>query len=140
MFLTRGEVTSVAYSPCGKWIASGGDQTVRIWDAATGAPVGSPLRGHSEDNPECICFREEEEEDSDDEKLYYEKPFPRPECPVSGHSSCVQSVCFSPDGKQIASGSEDKTVKIWNASTGELQSTLRGHRYDPFPCIECLLL
>ena len=59
---------------------------------------------------------------------------------LSGHDGWVLSVCFSPDGKQIASGSRDKTVKIWNASTGKLQSTLRGHRYDPFPCIECLLL
>ena len=36
----------------------------------------------------------------------------------------VVSVCFSSDGKQIASGSRDRTVKIWNASSGELQSTL----------------
>ena len=40
-------VSSVAYSPCGKWIISGSyDYTVRIWDAATGAAVGSPLSGH----------------------------------------------------------------------------------------------
>ena len=42
-------------------------------------------------------------------------------------SESVESVCFSSDGKQIASGSWDKTVKIWNASSGELQSTLAGH-------------
>ena len=42
-------------------------------------------------------------------------------------SNIVVSVCFSSDGKQIASGSGDKTVKIWNASSGELQSTLAGH-------------
>ena len=40
-------------------------------------------------------------------------------------SNRVVSVCFSSDGKQIASGSWDETVKIWNASSGELQSTLR---------------
>ena len=39
-------------------------------------------------------------------------------------SDRVVSVCFSSDGKQIASGSWDYTVKIWNASSGELQSTL----------------
>ena len=59
-------------------------------------------------------------------------------CTLNGHDDYVRSVCFSPDGKHIASGSGDNTVKIWNASTGKLQST-RGHRYDPFPCIECLL-
>ena len=45
----------------------------------------------------------------------------------NGHDDDVRSVCFSPDGKHIASGSDDKTVKIWNASTGKLQSTLTGH-------------
>ena len=39
-------------------------------------------------------------------------------------SGPVESFCFSSDGKQIASGSRDRTVKIWNASSGELQSTL----------------
>ena len=54
-------MTSVAYSPCGKWIASGGgsgDETVRIWDAATGAAVGSPLRGHS-DGVLSVAFNQE---------------------------------------------------------------------------------
>ena len=55
VFLTSREVTSVAYSPCGKWIASSSeDQTVRIWDAATGAPVGSPLRAHMYVPSPCI--------------------------------------------------------------------------------------
>ena len=48
-------------------------------------------------------------------------------------SEPVQSVCFSSDGKQIASGSFDKTVKIWNASSGELQSTLGGDK--PVYCV-----
>ena len=49
-------------------------------------------------------------------------------------SESVESVCFSSDGKQIASGSWDNTVKIWNASSGELQSTLRGHSHDNPEC------
>ena len=35
-------------------------------------------------------------------------------------------------GNLIASGSEDRTIKIWNASTGELQSTLTGHSGSVF--------
>ena len=37
-----------------------------------------------------------------------------------GHSGSVSSVCFSPDGKKIVTGSGDKTAKIWNAETGKL--------------------
>ncbi len=37
-----------------------------------------------------------------------------------GHSSWVNSVAFSPDGKTIASGSRDTTMKVWSVSTGKL--------------------
>src|SRR5271165_1461994 len=36
-----------------------------------------------------------------------------------GQSYYVTSVCFSPDGSLLASGSYDKTVRVWNAQTGE---------------------
>ena len=37
------------------------------------------------------------------------------------------SVCFCPYGKQVASGSEDKSIKIWDTNTGNCVSTLTGH-------------
>jgi WD40 repeat protein len=39
----------------------------------------------------------------------------------------VWSVAWGPDGKNIASGSRDKTIKLWNAQTGQCVSTLTGH-------------
>ncbi len=45
----------------------------------------------------------------------------------TGHSGPVHSVAFSPDGKTLASGSEDHTVNLWEVSTGKLLRTLEGH-------------
>jgi len=47
-----------------------------------------------------------------------------------GHADFIDSVCYSPDGKYIASGSDDKTVKIWEVETGRELRTLGGHSYD----------
>ena len=36
-------------------------------------------------------------------------------------------MAFSPDGRRIVSGSDDKTVKVWDAATGQETLTLKGH-------------
>ena len=46
---------------------------------------------------------------------------------LTGHSNYVNCVAYSPDGKMLASGSSDHTVKLWNANTGELLATCAGH-------------
>jgi WD40 repeat protein len=47
---------------------------------------------------------------------------------LEAHKGSVCSITFSHDGKRLASGSHDKTVRIWVAETGTLQQTLQGHR------------
>ncbi|OCR01182.1 serine/threonine protein kinase [Oscillatoriales cyanobacterium USR001] len=46
---------------------------------------------------------------------------------MPGHSSFVNSIAISPDGMILASGSWDRTIKLWNVKTGELITTLTGH-------------
>ncbi|MDZ8094123.1 MAG: WD40 repeat domain-containing protein [Nostoc sp. DedQUE05] len=43
---------------------------------------------------------------------------------LTGHTSDVYGIAFSPNGQTIASGSHDKTIKLWNIQTSQLISTL----------------
>jgi len=58
---------------------------------------------------------------------------------LTSYNFRVPSVEWSPDGKQIASGSADHTIKIWDAQSGDCQSTLTGHSlgYDFFLQLKC---
>jgi WD40 repeat protein len=47
-----------------------------------------------------------------------------------GHSEQVNSVAFSPDGKYLASGSRDKTIKLWDVETQREVKTLQGHSWS----------
>jgi WD40 repeat protein len=44
---------------------------------------------------------------------------------LRGHGDVVRSVAFSPDGKFLASGSEDQTVKVWEVGSWQEVATLR---------------
>ncbi|RYP77557.1 hypothetical protein DL770_007058 [Monosporascus sp. CRB-9-2] len=46
---------------------------------------------------------------------------------LEGHGGRVTSVAFSPDGGRIVSGSDDYTVKIWDAKSGKEVRTIKGH-------------
>jgi WD40 repeat protein len=50
---------------------------------------------------------------------------------LTGHTSDVTSVTFSPDGRRIATSSWDMTVKLWETETGQEVFTLRGHPARP---------
>ena len=46
---------------------------------------------------------------------------------LNGHSESGTPVAWSPDGKRLATGSDDKTAKVWDAASGQELLTLRGH-------------
>src|SRR5436190_858407 len=46
---------------------------------------------------------------------------------LKGHKESVNAVAFSPDGKLLASGSADDTVKLWEVPSGKHLATLKGH-------------
>jgi WD40 repeat protein len=46
---------------------------------------------------------------------------------LKGHTEAATSVAFSPDGKTLASGSWDATIRLWDVQRGKERATLKGH-------------
>jgi glucose repression regulatory protein TUP1 len=42
----------------------------------------------------------------------------------------IRSVCFSPDGKYLATGAEDKVIRVWDIATRQIKTEFRGHEQD----------
>jgi WD40 repeat protein len=106
------EVISVAFSPDGKRVASGFyGGTVKVWDAHSGQQL-LELQG-GEPIPSVQIW----------EAYSSLLSFP----PFGRLPAWVSSVCFSPDGKWIASGSRDRTAKVWDARSGQQLLELQGH-------------
>ncbi|MCK4298095.1 MAG: serine/threonine protein kinase, partial [Planctomycetes bacterium] len=51
----------------------------------------------------------------------------KPRHTLRGHAAAVFSVAFRPDGKTVASGSDDDTIKLWDVPSGRAIATLTGH-------------
>ena len=61
------------------------------------------------------------------EYAHLRQRFDETQVTLRGHTSLVMSVIFSPDGKRLASGGNEGTVKVWDAGTGQELLSLEGH-------------
>lgn len=116
-------VFDVAFSPDGKRIVSAfGDGSLRLWDTATGEPVGQPLLGHN-GTVRSVAFSQDGQHivsgflDGTLQLGDATTGVPIGQ-PLSGHKGPVVSVAFSPDRSRIISASLDGTLRLWNADNG----------------------
>jgi len=123
-------VTSVAFSPDDKRIASGANNIVKVWDADSGACLAT-LKGsdYNSDRAVSLAFSPNGEKlasgfsdksvqvwDIESGELVYT---------LKGHNGGVGFVSFSPDGRRIISGCpEDRTLRVWDAETGKCGTIL----------------
>ncbi|MFN6516637.1 MAG: protein kinase domain-containing protein [Nostoc sp. CreGUA01] len=135
-------VKSVVFSPDGQILASGSwDKTIKLWNLNTGLQICT-LTGHQL-QVNSVAFSPQGQilaSASYDRTIRLWQISCQTEfknCPcytllgiLSGHAWAVLTVAFSPDGKILATGGDDKTIKLWDVNTGQLISTLSGHSWS----------
>lgn len=116
-------VTTLAFSPDGKILASGSeDCTIKLWEAATGE-LHRTLEGHFDD-VHAVAFSPSgttlASGGADKTIKLWEIVSGRLLCTLKGHSDIISALAFSSDGKLLASGSNDETIRLWEIPSGEL--------------------
>ena len=121
------------FSPDGKRIISGSyDKTLRLWDVATGQPIGASLTGHTGAVLSVAFSRDGKRivSGSDDKTLrLWDVATGQPiGAPLTGHTDLVYTVAFGPDGRWIVSSGVDNTLRVWDADSGQpIGPPLTGH-------------
>jgi WD40 repeat protein/tRNA A-37 threonylcarbamoyl transferase component Bud32 len=131
------EIRSVAWSPDGRFIASGSlDMLVQVWQPIWQDALIERVdtivnyRGHHKSvnalawSPDGCCIASASLDGSVQIWLAEIGDFVRS---YNLHTDWVSAVAWSPDGRYLASGSLDDTVHIWEAATGEQVYVYQGH-------------
>lgn len=123
-------IASVRYGPGGAWIAtSSHDDTVAIWDAASGARL-AVLAGHEKGVTSMTLGPGGELLATGDGvgtvRVWRAADWTLANA-IEAHDMMISALAFSPDGTRLATGSWDRTAAIWDPLTGYEAARLVGH-------------
>lgn len=122
-------VNSIAYSPDGETIATGGwdrDNTVRLWNAQTGQNIFTSRTQTKQGtfvifSPDGTTYAAAA---ADNTVHLWNGKTGKHKITLTGHTKQVSCAAYSPDSKTIATGSYDGTIRLWDATTGNHKTTL----------------
>ena len=99
-------VGAVAVAPRNSLMCASGsaDRTIKLWDLAAAK--------------KCAAS---EDEEGDVPKMKLMRSW-------AGHEKDINSIAISPNDGLVASGSQDRSIKLWDAATGDLKQTCKGHK------------
>lgn len=123
---------SIAYSPDGNTIATARkrDNTVYLWDAATGKSKGT-LERVGRGSVQSFVYAPDGNTIAtaggwtDNVVQLWDAQTGGHKTTLTGHTKRVNSVAYSPDGNIIASGSTDGMVRLWDVATGKHKAILK---------------
>lgn len=125
----KGPIYSVAFSPDGTSIVSGGlDRTLCMWNIFSG--VTREFKGH-EGPIYSVAFSPDGKRivsGSSNTLRMWDITSGATIHEFKGHTGSIYSVAFSPDGKSIVSGSSDHSLRIWNITSRTTIHEFKGHK------------
>jgi WD40 repeat protein len=129
-FRTGDGILSLAYSPSGKILASGGrNDPVRLWDVES----GELLRRCDEHWVWALAFSADGKylatAGANKSVCVWEVDTGKQIVQMTGHTATVKSLAFSSDGAMLVSGSDDGTVRVWKMADGKGDAVYRGHNF-----------
>jgi len=127
-----GKATAIAYSPDGARLVTGGeDQSVRIWDAATGAELrrmqGSPSPSRVVFSPDGLRVAAV---GADGTLTVWDAASGQRLFNVAGQAIGFRDVAYTPDGKQWITAGSDGTARTWDATSGLQVRVWTGHKSE----------